>query len=80
MIESWRKLTTSDHFYYMCVKWFNDGDVHKYFNPYENPYDGFITFMNVLSDVMAKAKGENLNIPRAFGIPTNTNNAEWVKV
>ncbi len=51
LIENWRKLQTSDHFYYMCTKWFNDGDVHKYFNPYENPYDAFITFMNVLNDV-----------------------------
>jgi alpha-amylase len=51
LIEKWRKLQTSDHFYYMCTKWFNDGDVHKYFNPYENPYDAFITFMNILNDV-----------------------------
>src|SRR3989344_4369555 len=42
LIELWRKLQTSDHFYYMCTKWFADGDVHKYFNPYESPYDAFI--------------------------------------
>lgn len=51
LIHDWRKLTTSDHFYYMCTKWFSDGDVHKYFNPYETPYDAFITFMNVLKDL-----------------------------
>ena len=51
LLEDWRKLTTSDHFYYMCVKWFSDGDVHKYFNPYDTPYEGFITFMNALNDV-----------------------------
>lgn len=51
LIHDWRKLTTSDHFYYMCTKWFSDGDVHKYFNPYETPYDAFINFMNVLNDV-----------------------------
>ena len=51
VIHDWRKLTTSDHFYYMCTKWFSDGDVHKYFNPYETPYDAFITFMNVLKDL-----------------------------
>ena len=50
LIETWRKLTTSDHFYYMCTKWFNDGDVHKYFNPYDTPYDCFIAYMNVLQD------------------------------
>ena len=50
LTEVWRKLQTSDHFYYMCTKWFADGDVHKYFNPYESPYESFITFMNVLND------------------------------
>lgn len=51
MIEEWRHLQVSDHFYYMCTKWFSDGDVHKYFNPYDNPYDAFITFMNALNDL-----------------------------
>lgn len=51
LIADWRKLQTSDHFYYMCIKWFNDGDVHKYFNPYESPYDGFIYFMNIFNDL-----------------------------
>ena len=51
LIDSWRKLQTSDHFYYMCTKWFSDGDVHKYFNPYESPYDAFISFMNAASDL-----------------------------
>jgi alpha-amylase len=51
LLEDWRKLQTSDHFYYMCTKWFADGDVHKYFNPYNSPYDSFIAFMNVLQDV-----------------------------
>jgi alpha-amylase len=56
LIEDWRKLTTSDHFYYMCTKWFSDGDVHKYFSPYESPYEGYIAFMNVLNDVALRAK------------------------
>lgn len=46
----WRYLQTSDHFYYMCTKWFSDGTVHRYFNPYASPYDAFINYMNVLSD------------------------------
>jgi len=46
----WRKLQTSDHFYFMCTKWFADGDAHRYFNPYGNPYDAYINFMNVLGD------------------------------
>ena len=57
LIEEWRKLQTSDHFYYMCTKWFNDGDVHKYFNPYDSPYESFITFMNIINDFKMKVKG-----------------------
>ncbi len=51
LIEDWRKLQTSDHFYYMCTKWFADGDVHKYFNPYESPYDAYINYMNILDNI-----------------------------
>lgn len=51
LTESWRKLQTSDHFYYMCTKWSADGDVHAYFSPYETPYDAYIAFMNALTDL-----------------------------
>lgn len=51
LIEDWRKLQTSDHAYYMCTKWFTDGDVHAYFSPYESPYDAFLYFMNALRDI-----------------------------
>ncbi|MEN9561432.1 MAG: hypothetical protein RIQ56_705 [Candidatus Parcubacteria bacterium] len=51
LMEDWRKLQTSDHFYYMCTKWFADGDVHAYFSPYESPYDAYIAYMNALSDL-----------------------------
>ncbi len=50
MQSDWLKLQTSDHFYYMCTKWFADGDVHEYFNPYPSPFEAFINYMNVLSD------------------------------
>lgn len=49
-IEIWRKLQTSDHFYYMSTKYFSDGDVHSYFSHYKTPYDAYINYMNVLSD------------------------------
>jgi alpha-amylase len=42
MTEQWRKLQTSDHFYYMCIKYSHDGDVHKYFSPYDSPYDAYL--------------------------------------
>ena len=51
LLEDWRKLQTSDHFYYMCTKWFADGDVHTYFSPYESPYEAYMAYMNALSDV-----------------------------
>lgn len=50
IIRTWRHLQTSDNFYYMCTKFFNDGDVHKYFNHYDSPYEAYINYMNVLSD------------------------------
>ncbi len=46
----WLALQSSDHFYYMCTKWFADGRVHQYFNPYDSPYEAFMNYMNVLSD------------------------------
>ncbi|HYG39089.1 MAG TPA: glycoside hydrolase family 57 protein [Cytophagales bacterium] len=50
LVEVWGKLQTSDHFYYMSTKFWNDGDVHKYFSPYDSPFDAYINYMNVLSD------------------------------
>jgi alpha-amylase len=49
--EDWRKLQTSDHFYYMCTKWAADGDVHAYFSPYESPYEAYRRFSIVLADL-----------------------------
>lgn len=46
-----RYLTTSDHFYYMCTKHFQDGDVHKYFSPYDSPEQAYIYFINALADL-----------------------------
>jgi len=54
IISDWRKLQISDHFYYMCTKYFADGDVHKYFNPYDSPYDSYINFMNVLNSLQSR--------------------------
>lgn len=65
--EDWKKLLTSDHFYYMCTKYFSDGDVHKYFNPYESPYDSYINFMNVLSHLRDRCKQELMESETAAG-------------
>jgi len=63
IIDDWRKLTTSDHFYYMCTKWFSDGDVHKYFNPYETPYEAFIAYNNVLQDLKLRVEAHGKKTP-----------------
>lgn len=62
LISDWRRLQTSDHFYYMCTKWFADGDVHKYFNPYDSPYDAFISFMNALTDLKLRLESNHAQV------------------
>ena len=54
LISDWRRLTTSDHSYYMCTKYWNDGDVHAYFSVYDSPYDAFMYYMNVLRDLYVR--------------------------
>ena len=56
LLADWRRITTSDHFYYMCTKYWSDGDVHKYFSPYESPYDSYINFMNVLDNIQTRLR------------------------
>lgn len=51
LIRDWRYLTTSDHPYSMCTKYWNDGDVHAYFSAYASPYESFMFFSNVLRDI-----------------------------
>lgn len=51
LISDWRRLQSSDHTYYMCTKWSNDGDVHAYFSPYESPYQAFLYYMNAVRDI-----------------------------
>ena len=54
LIDDWRRLLTSDHSYYMCTKYFNDGDVHAYFSPYDSPFDAFSCFMNAIRDIRTR--------------------------
>jgi len=62
LIEDWRRLQTSDHFYYMCTKWFNDGDIHAYFSPYENPYEAFVAFMNAYHDLIFRLSEKGVEV------------------
>jgi alpha-amylase len=54
LLEWWRRMLTSDHFYYMCTKYWSDGDVHKYFSPYDSPYDAYINYMNCFNELILK--------------------------
>jgi alpha-amylase len=56
LISDWRKMTTSDHAYYMCTKYWNDGDVHAYFSVYDSPFDAFMYYMNVMRDLKYRAE------------------------
>lgn len=62
LIEDWRRLQTSDHFYYMCTKWWSDGDIHAYFSPYDTPYEAYINFMNAYHDVRFRLMQKGVQI------------------
>ena len=73
-------LQESDHFYYMCTKFFSDGEVHKYFNPYDTPYEAFINYMNVLSDFIIRVNEEYSTTNAKFAVPNTANDAESASV
>lgn len=56
ILQKWSRLQISDHFYYMCTKHWSDGEVHKYFSPFNSPYDSYIYFINALSDLEISIK------------------------
>lgn len=61
LIDTWRHLQVSDHFYYMCTKWFSDGDAHAYFSPYKSPYQAYNTYNNVYIDLKERIGDKLLN-------------------
>ena len=78
LTEIWRKLQTSDHFYYMCTKWSDDGDVHAYFSPYQSPYDAYIAFMNAVSDLQLRVadRVKNVRVKRKAAAEVQAKRAE----
>ena len=67
LLDIWRKLQTSDHFYYLCTKYWADGDVHKYFSPYESPYEAYRRYSHVLEDLkltIEKVTSDQCFVPR----------------
>jgi alpha-amylase len=63
VLTDWRKLLTSDHFYYMYVSGHGaDQGVHQYFSSYDSPYDAYANYMNALTDLRRRAL-ERLGVP-----------------
>lgn len=60
LLEQWRRLLASDHFYYMCTKWFSEGDSHRSLNPYSGPHDAFVVYSNIVTDLRERLKGAGL--------------------
>lgn len=74
LVHVWRKLQTSDHFYYMSTKDASDGEVHNYFSPFDTPFDAYIYFMNILSDIEIRLEKEGIKVKDMLRAPEN-----WVK-
>lgn len=74
LTETWRKLQTSDHFYYLCTKYWSDGDVHKYFSPYDSPYEAYRRLSHVIEDLRMKLedRAETIKVPIAMEKSSNT--------
>ena len=58
LLQDWYYLQSSDHFYYMCTKYFSDGAVHSHYSPYDSPYEAFMNYMNVLSDFIDRVNSK----------------------
>lgn len=54
LLNTLRKLTSSDHLYYMCTKYLQDGDIHRYFSPYSSPEEAYNLFLFALADIEEK--------------------------
>lgn len=75
LLRDWSYLQGSDHFYYMCTKWFSDGAVHHYFNPFNTPYEAFMNYMNVVSDFLVRVKDYAAKKPSARKIAAKSKTA-----
>ena len=84
LLAKWARLLTSDHFYYMCTKYWADGDVHKYFSPYDSPYDAYMYYANVIADFEAELKktlaGKSTVVIEGIKLPSVSKTDEAVAV
>lgn len=54
LTQDWERLQDSDHYYYMCTKWMSDASSRRFNSVYSSPYDAYINYMNVLSDLISR--------------------------
>ncbi|MBF0575229.1 glycoside hydrolase family 57 protein [Dysgonomonas sp. GY617] len=54
LTQDWERLQDSDHYYYMCTKWMSDAASRRFKSVYSSPYDAYINYMNVLSDLISR--------------------------
>jgi len=68
LTETWARMLTSDHFYWMSTKTGSDGGIHSYFTPYPSPHDAYLYFMNVLADLQIRVRRRNSPTPPKSGV------------
>ncbi len=68
-LQDFRRLTTSDHFYYMATKSYGDGEVHAYFSPFDSPYEAYMAFMHIVSDLERRVAPARRDGPRMHPHP-----------
>ncbi len=56
LLDSWRKVLSSDHYHYACTKRFERGWDRRFFSPFESPYEAYMVCINILSDIKERAE------------------------
>lgn len=52
--RDWERMQDSNHFYDMGTKWMIDGSTRRFDSLYSSPYDAYINYMNILSDLILR--------------------------
>ncbi len=55
LLSDWRRLTTSDHFFYMNTRHLGDASTPD-FSTYESPFHAYMNFMSILDNLGGRAR------------------------
>lgn len=58
LLQYWRTLQASDHFYYMSLKTGADGSVYSHFNPYASAKEAYNNYVDVIKHLVFKIDEE----------------------